>query len=396
MKRIIITLLLIIEVFAVRAQFAGEDKVILRKADNSQAITIGTPDPNAQNCYKWTGPHIEGDPNQPVITVHPIAEFETYFVRRITKNGVEEDMVSVTVEDTIRIISVTPKHKCYAEGESLQAYDFDIITYPEGYGNLAEFTPSTAKCQERRSQSTMPLQVSISRNGHVSRSSTSIKVINDGAVSPNIGLSADIKKVVELLKDGQKLADLLNGVASKADPKTKVPGLPCQSDIESSWGTVAITPKNICCEHDPYAGATLAFGGLSGKLYVKCKAFSWGIPGAGSIDLLLSFEISGGLGPTETTIYPGAMSCGSFCVPVFVGYSVGGGVGVSALGDLIAADIMVVGSATATATWCPWGDNKATLSLLAKVELVGTVTLLSFIQKSVSYPFFSKEASVTF
>lgn len=397
MKRIIITLLLVVEVFVVQAQFAGENKVILRKEGNSQSTTIGTPDPDAQNCYKWTGPHIVGDPNQPVITVHPTAEWEEYTVRRITKNGVEEDRVSVYVEDTIEIRYVNPKYKCFAEGEQLHAYDFEIVTYPKGYGNLAEITPNTAQCQQHRNESRMPVQISISHNGHVSRSSCDITVINDGALAPNANVSVDIGKLVKLLRDGEKLKAMLAAAQKATDVAKVVPGDPCETESDASWGTeVGVSPKRICCDHVSYRGATISFGGYMATITTKCHIPGLGIPGAGSVDVVLSLGLSAGMGAAEATIYPGAMSCGSLCIPVSMGYSVGGGAGASALGNLLSADIQLVGSATTSATWCPWGSTKLTLTLQGKLELVGSVTLLTFIKKSVSFPLLSKEASITF
>ena len=58
-------------VMTVRAQWAGEDKMILRTENNDQTVTLSVinPDPNA--CYKWTGPNILTDASRPTITANP-------------------------------------------------------------------------------------------------------------------------------------------------------------------------------------------------------------------------------------------------------------------------------------------------------------------------------------
>ena len=101
MKRIIAILLLLALGWGAQAQFAGPDKHVARNVDNSQTVTLGVADASTDACYIWTGSHIEGNPNQAVITANPRSEAERYQVKRISKNGVEEDEVWVFVEDSI-------------------------------------------------------------------------------------------------------------------------------------------------------------------------------------------------------------------------------------------------------------------------------------------------------
>ena len=84
MKRIIAILLLLALGWGAQAQFAGPDKRIVREPHNRQTTTLGEPDVSADVCYIWTGPHIVGNANQPVITVNPIDTLEVYQVKRQT------------------------------------------------------------------------------------------------------------------------------------------------------------------------------------------------------------------------------------------------------------------------------------------------------------------------
>lgn len=394
MKRFILSLLMLGFAFAAQAQFAGPDKTIMREEGNTQTTTLGTADGNSKTCYIWSGPHIVGDRNKAVITVNPINDVESYSVKRISENGVEEDMVFVHVEDSVQILYVHPKYRCYPEDATLSVADFEISTYPAGYENLAQFSPSVAHAAYQRVESDEQITVSITKGNHTSSKTCSIHVINDGAVASGVSGSVDIGKIVELLKDGQKLKDLLNGVKQATDLTKQIPGTPCTSELELTYAKVGVTPKKICCDHGSYLGATISFGGCSGSLTTKCNIPAYGIPGVGTLDLVFSFAISGGLGAIEATVYPGAMSCGSLCIPVFVGISIGGGVGVSAFGDILSADLQLVASGQGSLTWCPWGTTKVSASMLAKVEIVGKVTLLTFIEESVSYPLLSKSVNV--
>ena len=80
-----------------KAQWAGEDKEVMREEDNSQTVTIGTPDGSSDKCYDWSGPHIMSDPHQATITVNPQSSEELYTVTRSSSCGVEQDQVKVKV-----------------------------------------------------------------------------------------------------------------------------------------------------------------------------------------------------------------------------------------------------------------------------------------------------------
>ena len=144
MKRIIAILLLLALGWGAQAQFAGPDKRIVREPHNRQTTTLGEPDASADACYIWTGPHIVGNANQPVITVNPIDTLEVYQVKRISKNGVEEDQAEVHVEDSVIIKYVIAKYQCYNHGEEISTSQFDITTEPKGYENLVTVSPSVA------------------------------------------------------------------------------------------------------------------------------------------------------------------------------------------------------------------------------------------------------------
>lgn len=124
----------------VMANWAGPDQKILRKVDNSQTVTLSVLTPGGY-CYRWSGPNILTDRNQPTIQANPTEEQSIYICLRIGANGVEEDQVVVSVVDEVRIVSVKPKRTCYSPGDPIDLEDFEILTEPKGYEDIVSYSP---------------------------------------------------------------------------------------------------------------------------------------------------------------------------------------------------------------------------------------------------------------
>lgn len=153
-------LLALLIVPSAMANWAGPDQKILRKVDNSQTVTLSVPSPG-NYCYRWSGPNILSDPNQPTIQANPVNEESVYVCLRIGANGVEEDQVVVRVVSEIRITSVKPKRTCYSPGDHIDIEDFEIRTEPEGYENIVSYSPVQISGED----GFYPLQHSPDNNG---------------------------------------------------------------------------------------------------------------------------------------------------------------------------------------------------------------------------------------
>jgi len=165
-----------------KAQWAGEDKEVLRDPyNNSQVVSIGVQDGSSDACYEWTGPHITSDPHKPVVVVNPQDEEETYTCTRISSCGVEEDQVKVKVLDTISIVSVTPLKNCYNDGDDVHLSDFEIVTSPAGWGFMVEVSPTHLNNNWGLGDvdETMELTFTLDYNGHQSVKHATVNVFND-------------------------------------------------------------------------------------------------------------------------------------------------------------------------------------------------------------------------
>ena len=77
-KSMIAAALLLLVWLPAQAQFAGEDKTVLKVPNNSQEVTIGQDSEKDGYCYQWVGPHIVGDSNKAKIKVNPRFPKEDY------------------------------------------------------------------------------------------------------------------------------------------------------------------------------------------------------------------------------------------------------------------------------------------------------------------------------
>ena len=388
MKRIIAILLLLALGWGAQAQFAGPDKTLVREDGNTQTTTIGTPG-SADACYIWTGPHIDGNANQPVITVHPTAEAERYRVKRISENGVEEDEVWVFLEDTIEIRNVKPKYGCYSHGDALSTDQFEIETYPPGYEHLVTLSPTNAVRDAHGSVGSMRVTFSVTKSGHTSTASTWVKVIN-GELDATVGASMNILKLKETIENGKALkekVDKFKNTVGKCHFLKKF--VPC----EPSWsvnvgGITANVRKKCCADHTPYNTLLVTFPSLSAGGGVSCRFPFYGIPHVATADVLLNLSFAITLGPAQGELSYNTQCC-SFCIGGSLGATISGGVGVSLGGDLVQADLLLQGSGSVGCQWCPVGGGGPPCSFSGKVSIVGQLQLISILSYSIEFPLFT-------
>lgn len=392
MKRIIAILLLLVLGWGAQAQgtnFAGPDKEVVREPDNSQTTTLGVPDGSPDVCYIWQGPHIISDPNQPVITVHPTQDVETYNVKRISKNGVEEDQALVTLSDEVVIVSITPKYGCYSDGDAIAASDFDIVTSPAGYENRVTISPATAHNRAMSSTENIPVTFSLTVNDHTDQKIQNILVVNSD-LEISEGCSVNALNLAEMLEDGsefvKKMEDFMDALDGIEFIKIYTP---CEWDVNLNFTPPNIQFKKKCCsDHTMNDVLVVSWPSTSVGASFGCRFPFYGIPHVASVDFLLNLGLTLGFGPIQGEISPNTNCC-SFCIPASLSFSVGGGVGAAIGGDLLQANLTLQGSATAGCQWCPVGGQPFSCSLNGKVSVVGELSLISIVSYTVECPLFS-------
>lgn len=396
MKRLFAILLLSALAWGARAQFAGPDKHVAREEGNTQTVTIGVADATADACYIWTGPHIVGNANQPVITVNPTSEIEDYMVKRISKNGIEEDMVMVFVEDTISILGVFPKYRCYSNDEAIDKSQFDIVMNPEGYENLVTVTPAVAQ-SEAATDGYIEITFSVTKNNHTSTKKTRVRVIdNDDSFSQSLPVGLlNIKRTLETMDKVYGAFQEAKSVTDKMEFLRHVPGSPCKWSDDppaSASSALDLRFRSLCCnDHTAVASLKVKLLQLSYGASFGCRVPFYGIPHVASCDLVCNFGASMSVGPVDGIISVNK-SCADLCIPVTLGLTLNGGVGVSLGGDILTADLLLQGGGSAQLAWCLTSPNY--LKLEASLSVVGTVTMCSFIEYSIEYPLASKSVKI--
>ena len=389
MKRIYSILLLLTLAWGVQAQIAGPVKTVVRESDNSQTTTVGTPDASPDACYIWQGPHIVSDPHQPVITVHPIQDTETYTVKRISPNGVEEDLTLVIVEDQAIIVSITPKYGCYAQGDNISVSDFDIVTSPAGYQDRVTCSPATAQNNVLASASNMQVTFSLEVNGHTDQKTQNILVINPD-LDASEGVSYNIGNLAKSINEGSAFVKKISDIEKKVN---NIPFIkkwaPCNWQLDLNVTPSNIQIRNKCCsDHTRNEVLVVNMPSASVDGSFSCRFPFYGIPHVASADVLLNLGLALGFGPVSGEISPNTTCC-TLCIPASLTFTVAGGVGASIGGDLIQADLMLQGTATAGCQWCPVGGTTFSCSVGGKVSVVGQVQLISIISASIEYPLFT-------
>lgn len=370
------------------AQFAGEDKKVAREPGNTQRVDIGTPDAANDICYMWTGPHIEGNANQAVITVNPFDSVETYNVKRISRNGIEEDQVKVFVEDTIAIVSVFKKYRCYNHGDVVAPDQFEITTDPPGYESLVTVSPNKVYNHAGLSMEDIPVTLSLTKNGHTSTKVVNVAVYNsDLTVSQALNIGA-LSKYKEALESMALVEYILGHIEEFADVAVKNAPTPCSWKTEKPQGStstaIEITPKMLCCsDHTPAPALQIKFGQKSYGNSFSCRFPFYGIPHVASADIVFGLAGSVSIGPVDGIVSTNT-ECAQICVPVTLSVSVNGGVGVSVGGNILTADLLLQGTTFAQAALC-YGTSSY-LKVGLTISVVGAVTLASLIEYSIEFP----------
>ncbi|MBO4656137.1 MAG: hypothetical protein J5644_11385 [Bacteroidales bacterium] len=372
------------------AQFAGEDKEVMALPDSSQTVEIGLPGSTSEYCYEWTGDDIKTDPHQPVVTVNPKKASNTYRVKRTGACGVEEDEVIVTLKDSVGIVSVKPKKKCYNAGDAIPIEDFEIVTEPTGYESMVTHTPTTAKNKFEwiGTEDTQDITFTLNYNGHISTKVVTVKVFNDDLAASHgqslaLGeLISEFQKVKNVVKKGEKVANKLNSLSSAVSPCKP------QADLDIDF------PNGVslrsCCNDKEVDGFAINFGSIALGMSVSCDfptTLSIPILGAG---LYITFSMGYGayVGPANLK-YLGE-ECTTLTIPLGFYANISGGLKLKVPDeDILSASINLVGEAKCSLIWNV-GQSIKFHPMDLSVTAVGKVVLLyGLVTEKISYPLFT-------
>lgn len=343
------------------------------KTTPGEHITLGTPDPNAGKkvCYKWSSSDcsscMASDVNQPVISVNVPNQAGTYHFTR-TKIGETSETCTITViaEDTIEIVSITPRKQCYTEGDPITEADFIIVTNPAGLEGSVRLDQSsrTASCPTVTGLQTceQTLTFKAYKNGNVADEETVAMTIYRGELIATPGeyeIPDAVQNIVNKINAAKPVVNAVNGAADKiAALLNKIPGLPFSFHAEPLTINANIgNSYGICCEGQTgHAKTTVA---ISGKAGVK-----------GGISYPVNM-----MGPPPFTLLPPQLK-----LIGEVGLSASASASVSLSSCLEAALDINLGVELLVAGGVAWGEEEDFLcgaaTLFAKPSLNGTWHLL--------------------
>ena len=384
-KLVITSAFMLLLCLTAKAQWAGEDKEVMREPDNSQTVTIGTSDGSSDKCYDWSGPNIVSDPHQATITVNPQSSEELYTVTRASSCGVEQDQVKVTVLDSVTIVSVTPLKDCYNSGDNLSISDFEITTRPDGYQSLVQFTPHQVYNNAGESEEQQTITFSLTYQGHTSTNTATVNVFNE-----NLGLSTstsvdfhkfleDFKKINAMVEKAQGLADMLNTLAKDVNP--------CEPDFHLVLTMPQGTDIHTCCNGKEFLGYKVDLPSIDANLAIDCYIpTTLSIPHVGGLQIHVGAAIGVKLGPLS---FKYKRECSSITIPLALYANIAGGVQVF-FGDpdYFSAELNLVGEGSTSVTWTV-GESITWSPLAVGLKIVGKVTLISFLTEEVDLNLFT-------
>ena len=384
-KSLITLAFLLLLCVTAKAQWAGEDKEVLREPDNSQTVVIGAADGSSDKCYEWSGPHIVSDPHQATITVNPQSSEESYVVTRTSSCGVEQDQVKVKVLDSVSIVSVTPLKDCYNSGDNLALSDFEIKTNPDGYQSMVQFTPTRVTNYAGESDEQQTITFSLTYQGHTSTKDASVNVFNEDlgtstckSVDFNKFLE-DFKKINAMVEKAQGLADKLNTLSKDFNP--------CDPDFHLVVSLPQGSDVHACCEGKEINGFRVDLPVIDANMGIDCYIpTSLSIPHVGGLEIHVGAAIGVRLGPLS---FKFKRECSDITIPIGLYANIAGGARVF-LGDpdFLSAELNLVGEGSTTVTWTI-GESIKWSPLNVNLKIVGKVTLCSFFTDEVDYNLFT-------
>jgi hypothetical protein len=359
---------LILPLNALSQGYAGPDKTILKDS----SVVIGTGG-CANCCYQWTPATGLSDPKIAKPTANPQAT--TTYTLKVTGNNFTINDVSqmtVTVKDGMNGLTVVPKQCCWKKGDAITLDQFTITTDPPGLESTVTVSPTS-----------VPTNIFATPVGTLPLTFTG-KGANNTTVTATVNISAvdeDAQAAFQYGLGQFKPEEIIETI-DKIINNVKLG--PCGATGGPSANVQFATGK-LCC---PKAGCIKDMYAYNGTynydLGYQCDFPFYGIPYVASLNFRIAASVGAALslGNIKTT-------CDGVdvCYNLGITASISGGVsGTIAGGKLLDASLMLVGTITPDPIeYCmPSGATKCLGNVCVKADIVGTVTTLSFITKSVS------------
>lgn len=384
-KSIITSAFMLLLCLSVHAQWAGEDKEVLREPDNSQTVTIGVQDGSSNTCYEWSSsPNIQSsDLHQPVIVVNPRLAEETFTVTRISDCGVEQDQVKVKLIDTISIVSVTPLKNCYNTGDQVELSHFEIVTYPAGYASMVQLSPNRVYNNWGLYDSDEEtITFELTYNNHTSRKTATVNVYNENQ-TVTYGESYDFHKFINGIKQVNSMVQKAKGISDKLNSLAKKGVSPCSPDFHLVLAMPQATLLRTCCNDRELIGFRVDEPMIDAFLAIDCYIpTSLKIPIVGGVDIHVGAAVGVKVGPMSFA-FKG--ECSNVTIPVGAYANMSGGVRVSVADpDFLSGELNIVGEGSTNITWVV-GESIQWHPIDVSVKIVGKVTAMSFFTKEIDF-----------
>ena len=355
-------LVLMLGTVTASAQWAGKDQEVFRNNDNSQTVTLSVTSANPKACYKWTGPNIQGDPNQPSVTAKPQQAQQTYVCQRISAEGVEEDEVIVKVFDSVQIVSVTPKKRCYSAGDGVVTSDFNIVTEPKGYENQVTASPSSVGgiytgVENNDGSYNVELTFSLTVNNHTSTKKTNVVVIDpDMGLSPSVGI--DIGSFVQTCRKINELETEMTTLANKMKAATEAGNSALKQCVELKpphfyFGEFQVGEwRWMCCNDTRTQLVPISWGGMSAECGIAITV-PFPIAAIPGLAFYLTAESKTNVGLTGCTFNMSRMKeCSNVELTLGVTSTVSGAAGICFMSpSILSAQLGIEGQGSSSIIW---------------------------------------------
>lgn len=314
MKRILFLLLLMGNVCVALADdvtcFLPQDKRIV-VALPEERLTLGVPDPNSGRtvCYRWSSEDcsncFDGPTDQPTVDVVMPSQIGTYHftVKRISDH-IQTCNVTVTVESSIEIISISPLLNCYSDDDDISENQFKIITNPAGLERNVRLDDASrkAKCPAyTRHNYQQTLTFRAYKNGNiVDYKYVDVTVYAEAESTAEVSIPPDIQNLITQLRGAVSVLNYLREVDNTLGRlMNKVPGAPSMdfSIDEPSINVSVKASKDICCQGKTNQSAVdLSIAGSAGaKWTFYYPLYMLGIPCPPTLNFQGQIGLSGSL-----------------------------------------------------------------------------------------------------
>ncbi|HRY31770.1 MAG TPA: hypothetical protein P5531_02265 [Bacteroidales bacterium] len=369
---------------------AGEDKTTCRNPVTglTDSVTIGISNVGSW-CYTWSPASGIEDIHSGKTRAAP-ATTTTYTLKAVTEDFAKEivDEVTVYVEDGVNSISATPKKCCYKAGESLDYSLFNITTDPPGMDEKVKVSPASVPVQSNYEYDTdITLTLENCEGGDSVSTTVTIHAVNEDFMSGfSIGFPIKyMEKLNEAMTTMNNLLELINeGIATKVSL--------CAADAPSwSIGYNYSTGLMCCPDKSPCVDSAYSVSlnvGISGG--ITCDFPFYGVPYIASLNV----RVVAGAGATLTGTFKTICDGGEICLALGVSGTLGGGLSGTVLGKAaLDASLILQGTLSAEPVkLCiyPAVTLSGSSQVCFQADLVGSITLISLINISGTWPVIAK------